>query len=148
MDTVTRSRRFAVVPLVAGVALGACTTSDMQAYTPVEQKTKHSEETLRVAARRALEAKGYPTLTTESEPSVIQTREKEVFVSSVPRLAYRYTFRVGVKGGTLVIASTCKKNTALEREDFEDCGDERPARVIAEQKAIHEDILERAEKAR
>jgi hypothetical protein len=133
------------------VALGtasACTTSDMQAYTPVKQKTAHSEDTLRHAARQALEAQDYVAVSTDERPSVLETREKEVFVSSVPRLAYRYSFRVDTKGGQLSIDSTCKHNSAMAREAFEDCGSERPQRVLDEQEKLRAAILERANKRR
>lgn len=135
--------RFSLA-LLAAVLIGACTTSDMQAYTPVKEKTGHSEQNLRDAAFQALEAQGYSAFSSDAQPTVLETREKEVFVSSVPRLAYRYTFRVDTKGGVLSIETTCKKNSAMERQEYEECGEERPKRVMDEQQKLRDGILERA----
>jgi hypothetical protein len=133
---------------LAAALASACTTSDMQAYTPVKQKTAYEEDRLRDAARQALEAQDYVPVSTDARPSLLETREKEVFVSSVPRLAYRYSFLVDTKDGVLTIDSSCKQNSAMGREDFEDCGSERPQRVIDEQKKLVAAILERAKKNR
>jgi hypothetical protein len=111
----------------------------------VKEKTKLSEDVLLTAARRSLDANRFIAIES-SQPFTLTTREKEVFISSVPRLAYRYTFTVRTEGGTLSIRASCVQNSAMSREKYEDCGEQRPERVIREQEALHSDILERAKK--
>ncbi len=115
----------------------------MQSYTPVKEKTKVEPDRLFHVARSVAEAKGYVAIEEESKPYTFETREREVAVSSVPRLSYRYTFQVSAKDGTLAIKATCTQNSSMNREKYEDCGDERPKRVIDEQQALRDAILQR-----
>jgi hypothetical protein len=147
MESEARSRlQILGAAFAIAVAVAACTTSNMQAYEPIKHKTSHSEEVLVPVARAALESRGYVAIAKEDDPSAMATREKEVFVSSVPRLAYRYTLVISTKDGVLTIDSTCQKNTAMERQEFESCGDERPEKVITEQEEIKKEILDRLAK--
>ena len=132
---------FALALVLAGTA---CAGSDMKSYTPVKEKTKFAPEVLFTASERALEAAGHITTESDRERYTLETREKEVFVSSVPRLSYRYRYRVGTAGGVLTIDTTCKQNSAMARTEYEDCGDERPGRLLAELDDVKKDILERA----
>ncbi len=129
--------------LLASLLVFGCASESMLAYSPVKEKTKLSEDVLFTATRRSLDANRFIAIES-SEPFTLTTREKEVFISSVPRLAYRYTFIVTTQGGTLSIRASCVQNSAMSREKYEDCGEERPERVIREQKALHADILKRA----
>jgi len=133
------------IHFVWALLLCAC-GAGMTAYQPVNEKTKLSSDDLFSASVKALEARDY-VATTEPDRYYIETREKEVAVSSVPRLSYKYTWQIQTKDSTLSITATCKENSSTERTKFEDCGDERPDRLIKEQKELHEDILKRAKTA-
>ena len=65
----------------------------------------------------------------------------------MPRLSYKYTLKIVTAGGTLAISSTCKQNSSMAREKFEDCGDERPQRLREEQKSCGRDPRSRQEDA-
>ncbi len=137
-------QRLLMIAIAAPLLLG-CTTEEMRAYTPVKEKTKMSEDVLLTATRRSLDANRFVAIE-KSEPYSLTTREKEVFTSSVPRLAYRYSFDITTEGGVLRINATCVQNSAMSRESYEDCGAERPERVIREQETLRKDILARAKK--
>ena len=126
--------------LLFAVACGG--GADMVAYTPVKQKTKFREEQLFGAAERAIDKLGYMPINKSLEGYTVETREKEVGYSSVPRLFYRYSFQIDTKGGVLAIRSTCKQNSPTAREEYEDCGDERPRRVVEEQQNLGDTIME------
>jgi hypothetical protein len=130
------------------VALGsaACAGADMEPYLPTAQKTKFSPDTLFAASTKALEDKGYVTTNADRERYSVETREKETAVSSVPRLSYKYSWKIVTAGGTLAISSSCKQNSSMAREKFEDCGDERPKRLRDEQEELRSEILERAKR--
>jgi hypothetical protein len=128
---------------VLGLLLVGCGGAGMTDYKPVTEKTKFDEEALLSASASALEARGY-VASTDHDASSVTTREKEISVSSVPKLSYKYTWEVTTKGGTLTIKSTCTQNSSMKRTKFEDCGDERPERLIQEAKALKTDILKRA----
>jgi len=127
-------------------SVSACAGADMQPYLPTAQKTKYAPETLFAASRDALEDNGYITTNADPEHFSVETREKETAVSSVPRLSYKYSWKVVTSGGTLAITSKCTKNSSMGREKFEDCGDERPKRLREEQEELREEILERAKR--
>ena len=48
-------------------------------------------------------------------PGEVETREKEVAVSSVPRLSYKYTWQIQTREGSQSIISTCKDNSSTDR---------------------------------
>jgi hypothetical protein len=126
-------------------ALCACGAS-MKSYEPINEKTKMSADDLYRASINALEARKYVAIS-DSERYYVETREKEVAISSVPRLSYKYTWQIQTKDSTLSITATCKENSSTNRTKFEDCGDERPERLLKEQKELREDILMRAKTA-
>lgn len=128
---------------VLSLLILGCGGAGMTDYKPVSEKTKFDEDALLGASASALEARGY-VAATDHDSATVTTREKEVATSSVPALSYKYTWEISTKGGRLVIKSTCKQNSSMSRTKFSDCGDERPARLIAEQKALRTDILKRA----
>ncbi len=131
--------------LFCALSLWAC-GAGMKSYQPVNEKTKLTEDNLFRASINALEARKYVAIS-DSERYFVETREKEVAVSSVPRLSYKYTWQIQTKDSTLSIISTCKENSSTDRTKFEDCGDERPDRLLKEQKELREDILMRAKTA-
>ena len=122
---------------------GACSTANMTDYTPVNEKTKYSEDALFRGARDAAEHLDMRVTASESGNS-FDTREKEVATSSIPRLSYKYSFHVETTGGILVIKSSCVKNSTTSEHEFSDCGDDRPARVVELQAALRKQALERA----
>lgn len=135
------AERFAYI-FTVGLLMSACGGAGMEANTPVNEKTKFRDDQLFGAAERAIEKLGYYPVNPDAEQLTVDTREKEVGYSSVPRLSYKYTFHIEVKQGTLHISSTCKQNTAMKREEFGDCGDERPQRVLDEQEQLKQTILQ------
>jgi hypothetical protein len=125
--------------LVAG-----CASAGMRNYTPVSEKTSYPPEDLLYAARAELDASGHDVVRMEPGEFWLQTREQEVAVSSVPRMSYKYAFKVTTAGGTLSISASCKQNSSTDRTKFEECGKERPKAVIEEQKRLKDAILTRA----
>jgi hypothetical protein len=83
------------------------------------------------------------TTNTDPEKFSVETREKETAVSSVPRLSYKYSWKIVTSGGTLAISSSCTRNSSMAREKFESCGDERPKRLRDEQEELRSAILKR-----
>jgi hypothetical protein len=133
---------------MAGIALmlAACGGASMQSYQPTHKKTKHSADTLLEASTRAVEKLQHQIETRDAETHSLRTREREVSISNVPKLSYKYAFRISTSGGTLRIDSNCTENSSMNRTTFEDCGDKRPEKVVKEQAALEEKILEVADK--
>lgn len=138
------SRSFAMC-LLASVA--ACGGAGMSSYTPVHQKTKYSADSLHIAARDAIDQLGYAPAGGDAGAHVIETREKQIAVSSIPRLSYKYSFHIDTANGVLEVNTTCVENSATSESTFKDCGDDRPQRVINEQKKLVKRILELAPNA-
>ncbi|HVW29917.1 MAG TPA: hypothetical protein VHC69_31355 [Polyangiaceae bacterium] len=128
---------------VALAFAGACSTAHMTTYTPVDEKTKYSEDVLLSAAKDAAEELGFRVVAGEGS-STFDTREKEVATSSIPRLSYKYTFHVDTTHGELLIQATCIQNSTTNESEFKDCGDDRPERVVMLQAQLHKKTLEHA----
>jgi hypothetical protein len=133
--------------VMVALACAACGGADMEPYLPTAQKTKFDPDTLFRASTKALESKGYITTNADPERFSVETREKETAISSVPRLSYKYSWKIVTSGGTLAISSRCKQNSSMAREKFEDCGDERPKRLRDEQEELRSEILELAKRS-
>lgn len=133
--------------LFALVFAAGCGGAGMNTYTPVHQKTKYSADSLHIAARDAIDQLGYQPAGGDNEAHVIETREKQVAVSSIPRLSYKYAFKIETTNGVLEINASCVENSATNENSFKDCGDDRPQRVINEQKKLVKRILEIAPNA-
>jgi hypothetical protein len=138
------SRSIALIALLSVVGCGG---AGMNTYTPVHQKTKYSADSLHIAARDAIDQLGYQPAGGDNEAHVIETREKQIAVSSIPRLSYKYAFKIETSNGVLEINATCVENSATNENSFKDCGDDRPQRVINEQKKLLKRILEIAPNA-
>jgi hypothetical protein len=138
------SRTFALCALVY---VAGCGTAGMTTYTPVHQKTKYSPDSLHIAARDAIDQLGYAPAGGDAGAHVIETREKQVATSSIPRLSYKYSFKIETSNGVLQIEATCVQNSATSESTFKDCGDDRPQRVVNEQKKLAKRILEIAPNA-
>lgn len=138
------SRTFALSALVY---LTGCGTAGMTTYAPVQQKTKYSADALHIAARDAIDQLGYQPAGGDASAHVIETREKQVATSSIPRLSYKYSFKIETSNGILEISATCVQNSATSETTFKDCGDDRPQRVVNEQKKLAKRILENAPNA-
>ena len=134
--------------LLAASALSsvACSPSGMRAYTPVEEKTKFSGEALHLATRKTFEMSEHPIVLNDPGSGTITTRLKEIATSSVPRLSYRYSYKVGTQGGVLTIDTTCTQNSTMAPTEFTDCGADRPGRIGLEQTTLRDKILKRAAK--
>ena len=135
--------RCAALAASAVLVAGACTTANMTDYSPVNEKTKFSEDVLFRAARDAAEHLDMRVQAGDSGTS-FDTREKEVATSSIPRLSYKFSFHVETSGGMLVIKANCVKNSTTSEAEFSDCGDDRPAKVVELQAALRKQALERA----
>src|SRR5690349_18169804 len=118
--------RLAIGALGSALFAAACGGASMTTYTPVNQKTKYSEDSLFEASRKGAENLGYIAKTGDNSSHSLDTREKEVAVSSVPRLSYRYSFHIETAGGVLAITTTCTQNSATNEHKFDDCGSDRP----------------------
>ena len=140
----TGKLRWIVIVLMAWVV--GCAGAGMNAYTPLKQKTKFRDDQLFGAAERSLEELGYQPINKDADSGAVATRNKDVDYQSHPRLYFRYAFQIDVGEGIVNINSTCKKNSAMAREELDDCGDERPKHVIDEQEKIYRRILEIASK--
>jgi len=138
------SRTFALCALVS---ITGCGTAGMTTYTPVHQKTKYSADALHIAARDAIDQLGYQPAGGDAGAHVIETREKQVATSSIPRLSYKYAFKIETTNGVLEIDATCVQNSATSESTFKECGDDRPQRVVNEQKKLLKRILENAPNA-
>lgn len=129
---------------LAVLVLSGCAGANMNTYTPVNEKTKYDPNTLFAAARAAVEKLQLRLQTAEIDQHTLETREREVAISSVPRLSYKYTIHIKTLGGVLSIESSCTKNSATAEAEFKDCGGERPKQVLDEQEAIRKKTLELA----
>jgi hypothetical protein len=134
-----RLRRFSLLLLAASQF--ACAGAGMTTYTPVREKTKVSADTLHRASRDAIEALGYQPVAVDAQTHSLDTREKEVAVSSIPRLSYKYAFHIETTGGILAIDAKCTQNSASNEATFEDCGEDRPERVVNAMAQIKKRIL-------
>ena len=144
MAAMTTWKTFGAIALA--LAIFGCAGAGMEAYTPTNTKTKHSEDVLLEASTRAVEKLDHMVANRNRDAYTLETREREVAVSSVPKLSYKYSFQIFTKGGVLRIQSTCVENSSMERTEFEDCGEDRPEKVNQEQQALEKKILEIAAK--
>lgn len=130
--------------LPALLLVTACGGANMTSYTPVNQKTKYSADQLFAASRDAVEKLGIKLQTADGVEHTVDTREREVAISSIPRLSYRYSFHIETKNGVLSIEAKCTQNSAAKESEFKDCGDDRPRLVLDEQEDITKKTLELA----
>lgn len=135
---------FLGLSILPALLVAACGGAHMTGYTPVNQKTKYSADQLYAAARLSVEALGLKLQTADGVEHTVDTREREVAISSIPRLSYRYSFHIETKGGILAIQARCQENSASKEGEYKDCGTDRPRQVIDEQDAIAKKTLELA----
>ncbi|HEX7671905.1 MAG TPA: hypothetical protein VF395_20060, partial [Polyangiaceae bacterium] len=109
------------------------------------EQTKFSADSLYSAARDAADQLKYVPRADPQSHS-IDTREKEVATSSIPRLSYKYSFHIETSGGLLSITAACTKNSATSEATYSECGDDRPERVVQELAALKKRTLELAPK--
>ena len=133
--------RFTVLVLLVAFCLFACAGSNKQPYSPVEEKTKFEESTLLQASVRALEEMDYDIGVEDTDSYTVRSREREVSLSSIPKLSYRYQWTIKTGGGKLSITVDCKENSAMDEKTFEACGDEVPQQVAEDQEQLHHKIL-------
>jgi hypothetical protein len=138
--------RYSIPLVTAALVVSACGGAGFKSYEPVAEKTSLDQDQLFTAAQRTIEKLGYQPVKFDRAGHTVSTREKEVGYSSVPRLSYRYSFTIETQGGQLSITVSCTMNDSLNREKFEDCGDERPDRVLDEMEALRAEILETGKK--
>ena len=118
----------------------------MTSYTPVDEHTKYSEDVLLSAAKKAAEQLQLHVMSGEGS-ATFDTREKEIAISSIPRLSYKYSFHVETTKGELIIQATCTENSSTAESEFKDCGDDdRPKRVVEQLAELRKRTLELAKK--
>lgn len=122
----------------------ACGGANMTSYTPAKEHTKYSADQLFAAAQDAVQKLGIKIQTADGVEHTVDTREREVAISSIPRLSYKYSFHIQTNRGILSVESRCTKNSASKESEFKDCGDERPRLVVDEQDDIVKKALELA----
>lgn len=138
-------RRLCISGVSALAAAWACGGANMSTYTPVNEQTKFSEDSLYQAARDAADQLQYQSRA-DPQTHTLDTREKEIATSSIPRLSYKYSFHLETSNGVLSITAACTKNSATSEHTFSDCGDDRPERVVQELDALKVKILQLAPK--
>jgi hypothetical protein len=132
-------KRFAT--LVGSCLFMVACLGGRQPYTPVNEKTKLDEGALLTAAARALTEMDYKVAIEDPGTATVKSREREVAVSSVPKLSYKYQWTIETKEGTLSINVSCTENSSIARDTFEDCGKELPEQIIEDQRQLHHKIL-------
>ena len=137
--------RRLTIAATLGIAIG-CGGANMATYTPVSEQTKFSADSLYSAARDAADQLKHQPRAADSQSHSLDTREKEVATSSIPRLSYKYSFHIETGGGLLAITAACTKNSATSEHTFHECGDDRPERVVQELATLKARILELAPK--
>lgn len=135
------STRISVFGLLVLLLQAGCVGSNKQPYTPVDEKTKFEESTLLQASVRALEEMDYDIGVEDTDAYTVRSREREVSLSSIPKLSYRYQWTIKTAGGKLSISASCKENSAMDKKKFEPCGDEVPEQIVEDQEQLHHKIL-------
>jgi hypothetical protein len=143
--TLLHGFRRLTIAATLGIAIG-CGGANMATYTPVSEQTKFSADSLYSAARDAADQLKHQPRAADSQSHSLDTREKEVATSSIPRLSYKYSFHIETGGGLLAITAACTKNSATSEHTFHECGDDRPERVVQELATLKARILELAPK--
>ena len=126
--------------LAASLQLG-CVGSNKVPYTPVSEKTKFEDSTLLQAAVRALEEMDYDIGVEDTDAYMVRSRVREVSVSSIPKLSYRYHWTIKAAEGKLTINVSCEENSATDEKKFEKCGDEVPEQIVEDQTQLQHKIL-------
>ena len=133
--------RIVCFGVMAGMLVSACVGSSKTPYTPVREKTKFEESTLLQASVRALEEMDYEIGVEDADAYTVRSREKEVSVSSIPKLSYRYYWTIKTAEGKLSIDVACKENSAMDEKKFEACGGEVPEQINEDQEQLLHKIL-------
>ena len=76
----------------------------------------------------------------DTDAYLVRSKEREVSVSSIPKLSYRYHFTIKTAEGKLSITVTCEENSAMDEKKFEKCGDEVPEQIVEDQEQLHHKI--------
>jgi hypothetical protein len=137
---VSTAMKLARLAFVVGLLAG-CTGPNTAPYTPVEKKTDHSAETLYQAAEGALLDAGYLIETRDPQGFKLKTQERTLLGSEIKKDKYKYVWVVETGGGKLAIRMECSREAGEERED---CGAERPEKLVNEQDKLVTAILAEA----
>lgn len=132
-------RCVAWVPL--SFALAACGGPPMAAYSPGEKNSDLPADKLYAAAEGALLDHGY--LIEKRDPSGfrLETQKRTMAGSEIKQDKYEYSWIVETGGGKLKIRLECRRASGA---DSEDCGAERPEKLVKQQEQLIEEILSEA----
>ena len=129
-------------PVIAlGALLAGCGGPAMAAYTPAEKKTDLAPDALYAAAEGALLDAGYLIETRDPAGHRLETQERTMAGSEIKQDKYRYRWTVETAGGTLKLRVSCER---VSGDDGEDCGGERPEKLVKEQDRLIEQIVSEA----
>jgi hypothetical protein len=123
---------------MAAFILAGCTGPAMAPYSPAERRTELAPEKLYAAAEGALLDGGY--LIKERDPAGhrLETEPRTLLGSEIDKDKYRYWWIVETGGGTLKLRLSCQH---VEGDETEDCGDERPEKLVREQDELLDAIV-------
>lgn len=117
-----------------------CGNAGMTAYQSTQQPTAHDGRDLYLAAVRTLAKLGYGLAARDESAMVIETDYMKVNYDAMWGGYYRYSWRIITSGGELTIFSSCFLFDGIKAGE-RDCGGQRPASVVAEEKRIADMIL-------
>jgi hypothetical protein len=120
---------------------GGCGGPSMAPYSPVEHKTELAPQKLYAAAEGVLLDHGYNIAKREPAGFRLETEERRIAGSEIKKDKYHYVWIVEASGGALKIRIDCKRTSGA---DSEDCGSERPAKLVSEQDKLVTEILREA----
>jgi hypothetical protein len=127
--------------LALALLLAGCGGPTLVAYQPVEQKTELAPEKLYAAAEGVLLDHGYNIKTRDAAAFRLETEERRIAGSDIKQDKYHYVWIVEAGSGALKIRIDCKRTSGA---DSEDCGSERPEKLVKEQDKLVQEILREA----
>jgi hypothetical protein len=129
----------ALLALAAIVA--ACGGQPMAPYSPAEKRTELSAQKLYSAAEGALLDQGNSIAKADPQNFRLETKKRALLGSEISKHKYEYVWIVETAGGTIRIRLECRSGTASGGED---CGDERPEKLVKQQARLLDQILTEA----
>jgi hypothetical protein len=129
------------ITLALAAMVVACGGQPMAPYSPVEKNTDLSPRTLYAAAEGTLLDQGYLIARRDPERLRLETQKRTLLGSEIRKDKFEYVWIVETAGGTLRIRLECQRTSGAQSED---CGDERPERLVKQQNQLVDLILAEA----
>jgi hypothetical protein len=127
--------------LVLAALLAACGGPPMAPYSPVQKETNVSPQKLYAAAEGALLDQGYLIAKRDPDGLRLETEKRALLGSEITKDKYEYVWIVETAGGTLKIRLECRLSSERAGEE---CGDERPEKLVKQQQRLVDQILSEA----